>query len=106
MGLHVMSDQELPVSATPAKPAKVEVGVKLRGAEKLARIPVKIIPTDDVLRKPDWIRVRVPVSPKVESIKQTLRKHKLHSVCEEATFIDSLRCFIAAPTTSLATLRR
>ena len=60
-----MSNQEAPVSA---KPAKVEMGVKLRGAEKLARIPVKIIPTIDVLRKPDWIRVRVPVSPKVENI--------------------------------------
>ena len=29
----------------PAPRAKVEAGVKLRGAEKVARIPVKIIPT-------------------------------------------------------------
>lgn len=65
----------------------------MRGAEKLARIPVKIIPTDDVLRKPDWIRVRVPVSPEVESIKQTLRKHKLHSVCEEASCPNLGECF-------------
>ena len=85
-----MSNQEEPVSA---KPAKVEMGVKLRGAEKLARIPVKIIPTDDVLRKPDWIRVRIPVSPEVENIKQTLRKHKLHSVCEEASCPNLGECF-------------
>lgn len=85
-----MSNQETPVRA---RPAKVEMGVKLRGAEKLARIPVKIIPTDDVLRKPDWIRVRVPVSPEVESIKQTLRKHKLHSVCEEASCPNLGECF-------------
>ena len=32
-------------SENPAgKPAKVEAGVKLRGAEKVARIPVKILP--------------------------------------------------------------
>ena len=85
-----MSNQPAPVSA---KPAKVEMGVKLRGAEKLARIPVKIIPTDDVLRKPDWIRVRIPVSPEVENIKQTLRKHKLHSVCEEASCPNLGECF-------------
>lgn len=71
----------------------VETGVKLRGAEKLARIPIKVIPTDDVLRKPDWIRVRVPVSPEVEDIKRTLRKHKLHSVCEEASCPNLGECF-------------
>lgn len=91
-----MSNQEAPVSA---KPAKVEVGVKLRGAEKLARIPVKIIPTTDVLRKPDWIRVRVPVSPRVEGIKQTLRKHKLHSVCEEASCPNLGECFSSGTAT-------
>ncbi|MFO6133513.1 lipoyl synthase, partial [Pseudomonas aeruginosa] len=64
-----------------AKPGKVEVGVKLRGAEKVARIPVKIIPTEELPKKPDWIRVRIPVSPEVDRIKQLLRKHKLHSVC-------------------------
>lgn len=36
-----------------AKPGKVEVGVKLRGAEKVARIPVKIIPTEELPKKPD-----------------------------------------------------
>ena len=43
--------------------SKVETGVKLRGAEKVARIPVKIIPTTELPKKPDWIRVRIPVSP-------------------------------------------
>src|SRR5690606_41177299 len=37
---------------------KVVQGEKLRGAEKLARIPIKVIPTDELPRKPDWIRVR------------------------------------------------
>ena len=91
-----MSNQEAPVSA---RPAKVEMGVKLRGAEKLARIPVKIIPTTDALRKPDWIRVRVPVSPAIENIKQTLRKHKLHSVCEEASCPNLGECFSSGTAT-------
>lgn len=86
-----------PQAAHKARP--VETGVKLRGAEKLARIPVKVIPTDEVLRKPDWIRVRVPVSPEVEGIKQTLRKHKLHSVCEEASCPNLGECFSSGTAT-------
>ena len=84
-----MSEQP---AAAPRRSA-VETGVKLRGADKLARIPVKVIPADEVLRKPDWIRVKVPVSPEVEGIKQTLRKHKLHSVCEEASCPNLGECF-------------
>ncbi len=57
----------------PAPRAKVEAGVKLRGAEKVARIPVKIIPTTELPKKPDWIRVRIPVSPEVDRIKALLR---------------------------------
>lgn len=80
-------------SAAPAPRAKVEAGVKLRGAEKVARIPVKIIPTEELPKKPDWIRVRIPVSPEVDRIKQLLRKHKLHSVCEEASCPNLGECF-------------
>lgn len=77
----------------PAPRAKVEAGVKLRGAEKVARIPVKIIPTTELPKKPDWIRVRIPVSPEVDRIKSLLRKHKLHSVCEEASCPNLGECF-------------
>ncbi len=90
-----MSEQ--PAAAT--RRSAVETGVKLRGADKLARIPVKVIPADEALRKPDWIRVKVPVSPEVESIKQTLRKHKLHSVCEEASCPNLGECFSSGTAT-------
>jgi lipoic acid synthetase len=83
----------------PARSNKVEAGVKLRGAEKVARIPVKIIPTEELPRKPDWIRVRIPVTPEVERIKQLLRKHKLHSVCEEASCPNLGECFSGGPAT-------
>ena len=83
----------LDVTERPAPRAKVEAGVKLRGAEKVARIPVKIIPTTELPKKPDWIRVRIPVSPEVDRIKALLRKHKLHSVCEEASCPNLGECF-------------
>jgi len=68
-------------------------GEKLRGAEKVARIPIKVIPTEKMLRKPDWIRVRVPATPKISEIKSKLREHKLHSVCEEASCPNLGECF-------------
>lgn len=83
-----MSDE---AKKSPVK--KVIQGEKLRGAEKVARIPVKVIPTEKMLRKPDWIRVRVPATPKIDEIKQKLRKHKLHTVCEEASCPNLGECF-------------
>lgn len=71
----------------------VQTGVKLRGAEKVARIPVKILPTEHVPRKPDWIRVEIAASPEVARIKALLRKHRLHSVCEEAACPNIGECF-------------
>jgi lipoic acid synthetase len=74
-------------------PEPLKAGVKLRGAEKVARIPIKILPTEDVPRKPDWIRVPISASPEVGRIKALLRKHKLHSVCEEASCPNLGECF-------------
>ena len=79
-------------SPRPAR-KKVVQGEKLRGAEKVARIPVKVIPTTELPKKPDWIRVKMPISPEITHIKKILRKHKLASVCEEAQGPNRGECF-------------
>ena len=68
-------------------------GEKLRGAEKVRRIPIKVVPTDQPLRKPDWIRIRLTANPEVERIKGILRQRKLASVCEEASCPNLSECF-------------
>ena len=68
-------------------------GEKLRGAEKVRRIPIKVVPTDQPLRKPDWIRIRLTANPEVERIKRILRQRKLASVCEEASCPNLSECF-------------
>jgi lipoic acid synthetase len=68
-------------------------GEKLRGADKLRRIPVKVIPTTELPTKPDWIRVKIPASPKISHIKQKLREHRIASVCEEASCPNLGECF-------------
>jgi lipoic acid synthetase len=72
---------------------KVVQGEKLRGLDKVSRIPIKVIPTTEYQRKPDWIRVKVPVSPEVSRIKSMLRERKLSSVCEEAACPNLGECF-------------
>ena len=72
---------------------RLQQGEKLRDADKVERIPVKVIATDDVQRKPDWIRVRMGHSPEVERIKSILRSNKLASVCEEANCPNLGECF-------------
>ena len=72
---------------------KLVQGIKLRGADKVRRIPIKVVPTEQTLRKPDWIRVRIPASQAVGRIKSILRKRNLASVCEEASCPNLTECF-------------
>lgn len=69
------------------------INTKQRGAEKLSRIPVKIVATETPLRKPDWIRVKIPASPAVNDLKKLLRENKLVTVCEEAACPNLPECF-------------
>lgn len=72
---------------------RINKGEKLRDADKVERIPVKVIASDEVLRKPDWIRIRVPASPEVDRVKKLLRKNALSTVCEEANCPNLGECF-------------
>lgn len=51
---------------------------KLRHPEKRNR------PDSPIQRKPDWIRVKAPVSKEYQATRQVVRDNRLHTVCEEA----------------------
>lgn len=70
-----------------------QAGVKHKGADKTARIPIKIVPLDEKLKKPEWIRAKLPNGQRFQEIKQILREQKLHTVCEEATCPNIGECF-------------
>jgi len=82
-----MSDPSTLDDLQPAAP-----GVKQKGGAKTARIPVKVVAAAP-LRKPEWIRVRAPSSPRFYEIKHILREHRLHTVCEEASCPNIGECF-------------
>jgi lipoic acid synthetase len=77
----------------PREPATDNAaGIKHKGDAKTARIPIKVMPAEP-LRKPSWIRVRAPSSPRYYEIKRILREHRLHTVCEEASCPNIGECF-------------
>ena len=67
--------------------------IKQKAEAKTSRIPIKIVPAE-VLKKPDWIRVKAgSPSTRFYEIKNILREHKLHTVCEEASCPNIGECF-------------
>ncbi|HEY1059966.1 MAG TPA: lipoyl synthase [Limnobacter sp.] len=67
--------------------------IKQKAAAKTARIPIKIVPVEQ-LKKPEWIRVKAASpSSRFYEIKEILREHKLHTVCEEASCPNIGECF-------------
>ncbi|GAB4217583.1 MAG: lipoyl synthase [Rhodoferax sp.] len=67
--------------------------LKQKAAAKVSRIPIKV-EAGEVLRKPDWIRVKAG-SPgtRFYEIKDILRANKLVTVCEEASCPNIGECF-------------
>jgi len=82
-----------PVVREAQSPEAYDPSAKQKAAAKLSRIPVKVEP-HEILRKPDWIRVRAgSPTTRFYEIKQILREHKLHTVCEEASCPNIGECF-------------
>jgi len=69
---------------------------KQKSEAKTSRIPIKVVPVEraEMLKKPDWIRVKAgSPSTRFYEIKQILREHRLHTVCEEASCPNIGECF-------------
>ena len=80
--------------ARPARASAYDATAKQKAGAKTSRIPIKVVPATEVLRKPDWIRVRAPsLNSRFPEIKRILREHKLHTVCEEAACPNIGECF-------------
>lgn len=70
-----------------------EPGVPLRGAEKLSRIPIKVVAKDEPLKKPRWLKVKMPNQTQADNVRRLLRNNKLHTVCDEAACPNLPECF-------------
>ena len=72
--------------------ASLEPGARQVAGDKIARSPVQFAEAP-VLRKPSWIRVRIPSGNAVARLKEKLRENRLVTVCEEASCPNIHECF-------------
>ena len=87
------TEPNAPVAASDAAAPAYDASAKQKAEAKTSRIPIKIVQAEQ-LKKPDWIRVRAATpSSRFYEIKQILREHKLHTVCEEASCPNIGECF-------------
>ncbi len=86
------AEKTIPLTVLGDAPASLEPGVRQVAADKIARSPVQFADAP-VLRKPSWIRVRIPAGNAVANLKAKLRENRLVTVCEEATCPNIHECF-------------
>src|SRR5882724_13604867 len=85
-----MTDVLPPATPDPfaKKKGDAKTGVVFR------KFPIQVVQAKETLRKPDWIRVRAgSASTRFYEIKNILREHRLHTVCEEASCPNIGECF-------------
>ena len=70
----------------------VDAPAKELGEDKIARNRANFADAP-VLRKPSWIRVRIPPGNAVAKLKAKLRENRLVTVCEEASCPNIHECF-------------
>ena len=94
-GMNAPTSRAIPLqilSEPAAPPASLQEGAKQLGGDKIGRSPVQFADAP-VLRKPSWIRVRIPSGNAVASLKARLRENRLVTVCEEASCPNIHECF-------------
>lgn len=89
---HVMNvSRSIPLSVVD-EASSLTPGAKQLAADKIGKSPVKFEEAP-VLRKPSWIRVRIPAGNAVQQLKSRLRENRLVTVCEDASCPNIHECF-------------
>jgi len=84
--------RSIPLSVVDDAPASLTPGEKQLAGDKIGRSPVTFEEAP-VLRKPSWIRVRIPSGNAVQQLKSKLRENRLVTVCEDASCPNIHECF-------------
>ncbi|TAM60613.1 MAG: lipoyl synthase [Rhodanobacter sp.] len=82
------SSRAIPISVVSGTPAEKQLG-----NDKIARNRAGFDTDVPTLRKPAWIRVRLPQGNAVQQLKSRLRDSSLVTVCEEASCPNIHECF-------------
>jgi lipoic acid synthetase len=82
----------IPLAVVAEGSASLEPGARQVADQKIGRSPVEFAEAP-VLRKPSWIRVRIPSGNAVQALKSKLRENRLVTVCEDASCPNIHECF-------------
>ena len=82
----------IPLAVLADAATSLEPGARQVADQKIGRSPVEFAEAP-VLRKPSWIRVRIPSGNAVQALKAKLRENRLVTVCEEASCPNIHECF-------------
>jgi lipoic acid synthetase len=89
-----MNEKIIPISVVdPPQDALSPTAVRQLGEDKIARNRAGFDGGAPLLRKPSWIRVRIPPGNAVARLKSKLRANHLVTVCEEASCPNIHECF-------------
>jgi len=88
-GIEHVNREDKPAAGIPIR---LEAPKEL-GADKMARNTATFDANAPLLRKPSWIRVRLPSGNAVAELKSRLRHRELVTVCEEASCPNIHECF-------------
>lgn len=89
---HAMNvSRSIPLSVVD-EASSLTPGAKQLAADKIGKSPVKFEEAP-VLRKPSWIRVRIPAGNAIQQLKSRLRENRLVTVCEDASCPNIHECF-------------
>ena len=86
------ADRTIPLQVLAPADSGLQPGTKQLAGDKINRSPVQFADVP-VLRKPSWIRVRIPSNGAVAALKSKLRENRLVTVCEEASCPNIHECF-------------
>src|SRR5690554_2049532 len=89
---NIPAARSIPLEVVADAPPSLVPGVKQVAGDKISRSPVQFADAP-VLRKPSWIRVRIPSHGAVAALKSKLRKNRLVTVCEDASCPNIHECF-------------
>ena len=67
--------------------------------ELCSMIELPVVPANQVQRKPDWLRVKLPVGKEYAHVRNLVDTHKLHTICESGNCPNMGECWGAGTAT-------
>ncbi|MGY8989185.1 MAG: lipoyl synthase [Flavobacteriales bacterium] len=70
-----------------------------RAKEYLKTLKNKNLPVSEKIRKPKWLKVKLPTATAYKNVKSVVKKHKLHTICESGNCPNTGECWGAGTAT-------